>query len=299
MKKYRLRYLLICWGLGLALWSQKLTAQNFFVQDEASMLSVEDRNRLEQMLKSYQDSTSTQIGIFTVASLGGQSIEAYSVALATRLGIGQKGKDNGLLILLAREERKVRIEVGYGLEAILTDLVCKRLIEEVMSPQFRQGKFGAGLEQALEKIFKLLSGEFTGADLEPPRPWMTSPDFDNQIFYTFLGQLLLAISFYISSFFIKYTRFWFSLRAYFLLFGPIYLYQAVLSTIMLWPESAGGILFIEVFWVSLFFLLSIPSSRKSGGGGSYSSRGYSSIPLLIPLPLPVVPIHPGVLPLEV
>lgn len=124
------------------------------------MLSASEQQSLEQKLVSYYDSTSTQIVVVTLATLDGYPIEDYSIKLAREWGIGQKGKDNGLLILVARDDRKMRIEVGYGLEATVPDVMAKRIISNIMAPEFKQGNYYAGLDNATTAIIQLSQGEF-------------------------------------------------------------------------------------------------------------------------------------------
>lgn len=140
-----------------------------FVNDYAQLLGEGERATLEQKLYNYQDSTSNQMVIVTVPSLEGYDIESYSIALASKWGIGQKGKNNGVLLLVAPAEHKMRIEVGYGLEGVLPDAVCKQIIREVMKPRFKENNFYAGLDQATDHLIKYASGEFK-ADPKDNKP---------------------------------------------------------------------------------------------------------------------------------
>ncbi|MDX2302016.1 MAG: TPM domain-containing protein [Microscillaceae bacterium] len=143
-----------------------LAASNYlYVRDEANMLSESEKQLLENKLKQYDDSTSTQIAIVIQTSLNGQNMESYTVQLAQTLGIGQKGKDNGLLIFVSKDDRKIRIEVGYGLEGVITDLESKYLIENYLTPYFKQQQFHKGFDQTIDAIIKLLSGEFKPDDI--------------------------------------------------------------------------------------------------------------------------------------
>ena len=131
-----------------------------FVNDYAGLLSESEAATLEQKLRNYQDTTSNQIAIVTVSSLDNYDIEGYSIALAKKWDIGQKGKNNGILVLVAPNERKMRIEVGYGLEGALPDGTCNKIIREVMKPYFKQNDFYGGLDEATTYIIKYASGEF-------------------------------------------------------------------------------------------------------------------------------------------
>lgn len=130
------------------------------VNDFAEVLSAEEQQALEQKLVTYYDSTSTQVVIVTLATLDGYPIEDYGLKLAREWGIGQEGKDNGLLILVVRDDRKMRIEVGYGMEATVPDVMAKRIISNIMAPEFKQGNYYAGLDNATTAIIQLSKGEF-------------------------------------------------------------------------------------------------------------------------------------------
>jgi uncharacterized protein len=131
------------------------------VNDFAQVLNRMELNKLETMLVSYNDSTSTQITVVTVQSLGGYEIADYANKLYEAWGIGQKSKNNGLLILLSMEERAVRMEVGYGLEDRLTDALSRRIIERDMVPNFRSGDYAGGLYAASKSVIQVLEGAYT------------------------------------------------------------------------------------------------------------------------------------------
>src|SRR3954470_11362000 len=111
------------------------------VVDAANVLKPEDRGTLEQKLKANEDKTTAQVVVATVPSLGGLTIEDYANRLYRQWQLGQKDKNNGALLLVAPNERKVRIEVGYGLEGALTDALTKVIIATAMAPRFKQGDF--------------------------------------------------------------------------------------------------------------------------------------------------------------
>jgi uncharacterized protein len=135
------------------------------VNDFAHILSTSEQNRLEQKLVNYNDTTSTQIAIVTIPDLQGMDKAQYAVELAHKWGIGQKGTDNGALILVkpktARSKGQAYIAIGYGLEALIPDATTKRLIENEMIPFFEQGKMYEGLDAVTSSMMSLLSGEFT------------------------------------------------------------------------------------------------------------------------------------------
>jgi uncharacterized protein len=130
------------------------------VSDFAGVLDASQVQNLEAKLKAYNDSTSTQVAIVIENSLEGDDIFDYCQRLATEWGIGVKGRNNGLLIYVAIEDRKMRIHVGYGMEATITDGLTKRIINQVMKPAFKQQDYYGGLDAATDYIFRAAAGEF-------------------------------------------------------------------------------------------------------------------------------------------
>ncbi len=110
----------------------------------------------------YTDTTSTEIAVVTVSSLNGEEINLYAAELGQQWGVGRKGKDNGLVLLVAPNERQVAIQNGYGLEEYLTDANSRLIIENYIIPEFKKGDYYAGIEAGTEQVFALLSGNFEG-----------------------------------------------------------------------------------------------------------------------------------------
>ncbi|MCU0586081.1 MAG: TPM domain-containing protein [Desulfobacterales bacterium] len=136
------------------------------VNDYAGMLAPDTERRLESLMKELEERDSTQVVVLTIPSLDGESIEAFSIKVAERWKIGRKGLDNGVILVVAAGDRKVRIEVGYGLEGRLTDLVAGRIIRERIVPEFRAGRFDQGVLNGVAALAEVVRGEFQG----PPRP---------------------------------------------------------------------------------------------------------------------------------
>jgi uncharacterized protein len=130
------------------------------VNDFVMKLSPSELQSLEQKLKGYADSTSTQIAIVIVKTTGDSDPYDYAIKLAKDWGVGQSGKNNGLVLLWATETRKLRIVTGRGMEATITDAVSKRIINTVLKPYFQAGQFYQGLDEATSEIMKRASGEF-------------------------------------------------------------------------------------------------------------------------------------------
>ena len=145
MKKKIILLLIILSVLIAPAFSLKVPRLDGPVVDKAGVLSSSDETVIEQLLTDLERTTTAQVAILTVPDLGGENLESYSMAVAQEWKLGQAGKDNGALILLALREKKVRIEVGYGLEGDLTDAKSGYIIREVILPQFRQGNYAQGL----------------------------------------------------------------------------------------------------------------------------------------------------------
>ena len=140
------------------------------VNDFAKLLNPADAEILEQKLIEYEKNTSTQIAIVTIDSLDEEEIASYATELHHQWGVGLKDKGNGIVILISKGDRKMFISTGYGTEAILTDAICKRIIEQDLIPNFKQGNYNAGLNQAFAHISGLLDGSFKADSLNTNVP---------------------------------------------------------------------------------------------------------------------------------
>jgi uncharacterized protein len=138
------------------------------VNDTAGMISQAAEGQLEASLRSFETSQSTQIVIVTIPSLEGEAIEAFSIRVAEAWKIGRKDLDNGAILLVAKKERKIRIEVGYGLEGRLTDLIAGRIIQQVISPAFKAGNFDMGFIGGVNAMMEAVEGEFTAPPSRNP-----------------------------------------------------------------------------------------------------------------------------------
>lgn len=130
------------------------------VNDYASMLSAQKAQELESILTDFERSESTQIVVLTIPTLAGENLEEYSIKVAEEWKIGQKDVDNGAILLIAKQERKVRIEVGRGLEGTLTDLISGRIIRGDITPRFKEGKFDAGISAGVASMMEVVKGEY-------------------------------------------------------------------------------------------------------------------------------------------
>lgn len=132
-----------------------------YVTDKTGTLIQSQIQSLETKLSDFDKETSTQVVVWMVPSLDGESLEDKSYEIAEQNGIGQKGKNNGVLLFIAKDDRKLRIEVGYGLEGVLTDALSSQIIRKEITPHFKQGKFYEGINAGVDAILKATKGEYT------------------------------------------------------------------------------------------------------------------------------------------
>jgi len=130
------------------------------VTDYTNTLSPGDKSTLENKLVAFNDSTSTQIAVVIMKSVGSYDIGQYGVSLGRAWGIGNKGKNNGILVLVALDDHKVTIQTGYGAEGAVPDAVTSQIIEEDIKPNFKQGNYYAGLDGATTSLMKYMKGEY-------------------------------------------------------------------------------------------------------------------------------------------
>lgn len=151
----------------MLLWSTAAFAQlkipelwGIRVHDEANVLSQNFVSRLEQKLQAHEDSTSNQIAVLIVPSLEDEIIEEYTLRVVEAWKLGTAVDDNGVLLFIAINDRKVRIEVGYGLEGVLTDATSNQIIRNEIAPYFRQNDYEGGVNAAITSIIKAIEGEY-------------------------------------------------------------------------------------------------------------------------------------------
>lgn len=151
-------------------------SKQHFVYDYTKLLSKQDSTNLNSKLKRYADTTSTQIVVAIIASTEGEYINYLGAQWGEKWGIGQADNDNGVLILLAKDDRKIGINSGKGTEHLLTDAMSKRIIERDIIPYFKRNDYAGGLENGVNSVFKVLSGEYQGNKQQ------NSSDFPVEVF---------------------------------------------------------------------------------------------------------------------
>jgi uncharacterized protein len=162
MKKSLL--LILVFGLALIAFGQDYPKPlgGRLVHDFADILTPDQESRIERRLLDINDTSSVEIAVVTVSSLNDMDIAQYATEMAHQWGIGKEKKDNGVLILVAPNERKVNISPGYGVEPYLTDALSRRVIEEVMVPNFKTNDYYRGIDLAVSAVARIVAGEFDG-----------------------------------------------------------------------------------------------------------------------------------------
>jgi len=227
------------------------------VTDLTGTLAPSQRETLEQELRTFEARKGSQIAVLIVPTTQPEAVEQYSIRVAEAWKLGRKGVDDGVLLLVAKQDRELRIEVGYGLEGVIPDAVAKRVISEIIIPYFKQGDFYGGIHAGVARLIRLVDGE----PLPPPeardRSWSGIQDM--------LPIAFLAV-----------------------MIGGGFL-GALLGRLV-GAAVAGGIVSV-VFWITIgsligsflaglvvfLFTLAIGGSGGRGGYGGWSSGGYGGV----------------------
>jgi uncharacterized protein len=141
---------------------EKPSFETSYYEIGTNLLEQGQKQAIEQKLINYADTTSTQIVVVVINSTGGEDIDRYKVDLAHKWGIGQSKEDNGILLLIAKDDRKVAIATGYGTEHLVTDAVAKMIIQNEITPLFKQGDYYGGIDRGTSSIMQVMNGEYKG-----------------------------------------------------------------------------------------------------------------------------------------
>jgi uncharacterized protein len=147
------------------------------VTDLTGTLTAAQRQALEDKLAAFETAKGSQIAVLIVPTTEPESIEQYALRVAEQWQLGRKGVDDGALLLVAKNDRKLRIEVGYGLEGVIPDAGAKRIVSDVITPYFRQGNFYGGIDAGVDRMIRVIEGE----PLPPPRPRGASGDHQTDL----------------------------------------------------------------------------------------------------------------------
>jgi uncharacterized protein len=220
------------------------------VVDEAGILSPQAEADISAQLSAHEQSTSNQVVVVTLKSLQGYDIADYANRLFRHWGIGQKGRNNGVLLIIAPNERKMRIEVGYGLEGALTDAESFSIIEREIKPPFRKGNYEQGIRAGVSAIIAAINGEYQGTP-----PITSSGEKDSIIGPLFAGLLFVQwILGHITHHASTTTRTLFAVGA------------SLVSGLIVWFFM--GILFVAVLMAALVFMIMMLAGGRMGRGGS-------------------------------
>jgi uncharacterized protein len=259
-------------GVGIAHAAYAYTspgAPSGFVNDFAQVLSDDAEYQLNETLRAFTASTTNEVAVVTVSTIGDEYIEQYAVRLFEEWGVGSSEKDNGVLVLLAVQDRKIRIEVGYGLEGALPDSVAQRIITNEMVPSLAAGDYDGAVLRGTEAIIEATRGEYTASNPTTNMNAIFDVAFPLFIFGSFVLQWIGAI--------LARTKSWWLGGVLGTVLG------ASVSSVMGWWMLYGALLTIGLTLFGLFFDYVVSStyrhSQKYGvtppwwaGGTGYSGR---------------------------
>ncbi|MBI2559755.1 MAG: TPM domain-containing protein [Planctomycetes bacterium] len=222
---------------------QDIPVPTQYIEDKVGIIDNAIKERLNAYLEELEQKTGTQVIVLTVNSTEGMPIERFALNLASKWQLGQKGKDNGLLIVIAKEDRAYRFEVGYGLESILPDSLCGTIGRELLVPNFRKDDYGKGIFEATVAIISTIAKENRIEITGIPKITYTERGPSNASFLVFLYLLfVIIIIFYIFLQRRYYTgRYWWV--------GPSIFWVPL--TVRVGLEAAASVVSVEVVGVLL------------------------------------------------
>lgn len=238
------------------------------VTDLTGTLRATERSALESKLAAFEERKGSQIAVLIVPTTAPETVEQYGIRVAEKWKLGRKGVDDGALLLVAQQDRTLRIEVGYGLEGALPDAVCKRIIDEIIVPRFRAGRFFEGIDAGVSQMIAAIDGE----PLPPPpsrrRPGGRGPapfDFD-RVQFAFVTLAVVGVVF-------QFMRLVLGRLQAALLAGGI---AAIVVWLLFWSLVAAAVVAILLFLFVLFG--ETPRAGRRGIGrsryGGWSGGGY-------------------------
>jgi len=246
---------------GLAAEPVPLPALTGRVTDLTATLDATQRGRLEEQLAAIERSGRAQIAVVLLPTTAPEAIEQFGIRLAEAWKIGHKGADNGIILIVAKDDRKMRIEVGYGLEGAVPDAITSRIVNERMAPAFRQGDFFGGLQGAVAALDRVIGGDVPGAP-SAPGPADAGQRAEQADLLPWLMGAAVAGG---------------VLRAMFGLFGALLagVVAGGLGFLIFGSVLAAGVAGVLVFVLSFFNLMSRGGGFGGGGGFSGGGGGFS------------------------
>ena len=253
-------FLLFVAGWVAAQTLQPIPALSSRVTDLTATLSADQRSRLEEKLAAFERQKGAQVAVLIVPTVKPETIPEYALRVVESWKLGRKGVDDGVLLLIAKEDRKLRIEVGYGLEGALNDATAKRIISETISPRFKQGDFYGGIESGLETMLKVIGGE----SLPEPEQQRDAKNSDDGL------DTLLLVGFVLVFVVGGIVR---AIFGRFLAAGIIGGVVGIVASLLLSSMLIAIVVGVIAFLVSLFNGMGGGGGR--GGGGGWSTGGSS------------------------
>lgn len=244
--------LTLIFGLSTAAAALEVPYLSGRIVDDAGMIPADARERIEQKLAAFEQRTGIQVAVLTVETLQGDAIEEFSVRVADTWKLGQQGKNNGVIFVISEQDRLLRIEVGYGLEPVLTDAESGRILSNVVRPAFRSGDFGGGIEQGVDAILAALGGEEVPvATAAPALPVGTSAPLGSSLIL-----VVILATFSLMALTASGCQGWF-------------LYAILMPFYLFFGNSVfpGAGLFLVIAWAVLFPILKLFFGGFGGGGG--------------------------------
>lgn len=250
---------LLGWLLTASIWAQglqpipELSAR---VTDVTATLSAGDIQSLESTLSAFEARKGSQLAVLVVPTTQPEAIEQYSIRVVEKWKLGRAKVDDGVLLIVAKDDRAVRLEVGYGLEGALTDLATKRIIDEVIVPRFRSGDFAGGIAQGMDRVMRVVDGE------PLPAPAPRAQGFDQDRIHTLMvvGLVLVVVVGGI-------------LRA---LIGPIPAALVVGGLVGAVAWFMVGVLLVSGAVALIAFIFTLTGIGRRGGGFGGPTGGWSS-----------------------
>ncbi len=238
------------------------------VNDFANVLTTEQVQELELAVRNFEQATGNQLAVVTVQNLGGDTIENYANELFREWGIGDKEKNNGLLFLIALEDRKMRIEVGYGLEGSVTDIATKHIQDDLVRPAFQAGNYWLGIAGGTNELIKLAGGEAEAVNGVSERLGSSSV---SENFSSFLSENLAIFGLFaiyaVLSILMKVKK-WGKEKQ-----KPIFGITGTVFSLGLW--LLGLISLSTLFYLAFLVLAFTLGGRGRGFGGGFGSGGFS------------------------
>jgi uncharacterized protein len=255
--------LLVCWAFAAAA-DVAVPPLSGRVVDQTGTLSAGDVDTLTQRLRNLETRKGSQVAVLIVPTTQPETIEQFSIRVAEAWKIGRRKIDDGALLVIAKDDRKLRIEVGYGLEGALTDVTARRIIDEIIAPRFKAGDFSGGISDGVDRIIRVIDGE----PLPAPRPEAShsvDPDMLFNIIFSpfgFFGFIAIA----------GITR---HLLGRLLGSGVTAGVVGAVFWLLLGSIAVSSVLGVIAFFLTLFgdaiLSASQQASRSAGRGGGWSS----------------------------